>query len=171
MPTKTLARCHARDCFEMNWGFSRLFSWFPATVVLLIIGGAFPDAQAVAASVSPDSGNGSNQVFSAAFTDSNGYADIQWVQLMLATATNGGGNTYCLAHYDVSGNGLYLFGDGGSFIGPVAPGVPSNQLQNSFCAINTAVSSRSASGDLLTLNVAVVFKTAGARNTYLRLSD
>src|SRR5262245_26092922 len=55
-------------------------------------------------SVSPSSGSGSSQTFEAAFTDTKGYGDIQWVQLLLATAPNGGGNSYCLVHYDAVAN-------------------------------------------------------------------
>ena len=122
-------------------------------------------------SVSPNAGVGSNQTFSIVFTDTKGYADIQWVELLLATAPDGGGNTYCLVHYDAQGNAFYVYGDGGSFSLPASPGTWSNQLQNSFCALNAMTSFRSASGNTLTIGVSLVFKASGARNTYLRIHD
>jgi uncharacterized repeat protein (TIGR02543 family) len=114
------------------------------------------------------SGSGAVQTFSATYSSSGGYKDLQWVQILFATATNGGGTTFCFVHYDAQGQGLWLYGDGGFFVGPVTPGTPSNKLQNSLCAVNTSASSASGTGNTLTLNANLVFKAAAARNIYMR---
>jgi len=122
----------------------------------------------VAASVTPASGTGATQTFTGVYTTPKGYADLQWVQMLFAVATDGGGQAYCFVHYDVQGNSLWLYGDGGFFIGPVTPGTASNRLQNSFCALNTAGSTVIGAGNTLTLNANVTYKQGGARNIYMR---
>ena len=119
-------------------------------------------------SVTPASGTGATQTFSAVYSNPTGYADIQWIQMLFAVATDGGGQAYCFVHYDVQGNGFWLYGDGGFFVGPVAPGTLSNRLQNSLCALNTSGSSVTGTGTTLTVNANLVFKQAGARNIYMR---
>ena len=106
--------------------------------------------------------------FVGTYSAANGYQNLQWVQMLFAVAPDGGGQSYCLIHYDVQGNGLWLYGDGGFFIGPFTPGTLSNKLQNSFCALSTQASSVLGSGNTLTLHASVIFKTAGTRNIYLR---
>ena len=123
----------------------------------------------VAISVTPSSGSGSVQTFSATFGAANGYHDLQWVQMLIAVATDGGGQSFCFLHYDVNGNGLWLYSDvQGFFKGPIAPGTQSNLLQGSACALNTSASTVVGNGINLTLNANVVFKGAGARNVYMR---
>jgi uncharacterized repeat protein (TIGR01451 family) len=119
-------------------------------------------------SVTPGSGSGALQTFNATYMASKGYTDLLWVQLLFAAAPDGGGQTFCFVHYDVVGNAFWLYGDGGFFVGPIAPGTPSNVLQNSFCAVNTSGSSASGNAKTLAANVNVVFKAAGARNVYMR---
>jgi hypothetical protein len=125
-------------------------------------------AQTPAASLSTPSGSGAVQTFTGTYYDAKGYKDLQWVQMLFAVTPDGGGTTYCFVHYDVQGNGFWLYGDGGFFLGPIAPGTPSNLLQNSLCALNTSASTVTGSGATLTVNAAVVFKAAAARNIYLR---
>jgi hypothetical protein len=146
-----------------------------ATVTVMNPGGS-PSAGAgfliqsgpAAVSVTPNSGAGATQTFTGTYMAANGYHDLQWVQMLFAVAPDGGGQTYCFAHYDVQGNAFWLYGDGGFFVGPVMPGTPSNLLQNSLCALNTPASTVSGTGTTLTVNFAVVFKAAAARNIYMR---
>jgi len=125
-------------------------------------------APPTAVSVTPASGTGAAQTFSAVYTTPKGYADLQWVQMLFAVATDGGGQAFCFVHYDVPGNGFWLYGDRGFFIGPVTPGTATNRLQNSLCALNTAGSTVTGSGSTLTVNPNVTFKQGGARNLYMR---
>ena len=122
--------------------------------------------------VNPSSGTGATQTFIGTYSDLGGYHNLQWVQMLFAVATDGGGQSYCFVHYDVPGNGLWLYSDVvGFFVGPITPGTASNKLQGSLCAINTQASSVSSSGNTLTLNVNVVLKAAGVRNIYMRAQD
>ncbi len=127
-----------------------------------------PNTSVSTLGISPNTGNGNIQTFTAAYSAANGYQDLRWVQMLIAVATNGGGQAYCYVHYDVQGRGFWLYGDGGFFVGPISPGAPSNRLQNALCALNTSGSSATGDGLTLTLNANVVFKGAGARNIYLR---
>ncbi len=126
---------------------------------------------AMSLSVSPNSGSGARQQFAASFAALPAHPNLRWVQLLFAAAPNGGGQTYCFLHYDVPGNALWLYGDGGFFTGPVTPGASSNLLQNALCAINTSNSTVSGNGAALTLNAEVIFKAAEARNIYLRAQN
>jgi hypothetical protein len=72
-------------------------------------------------------------------------------------------------HYDVFGNGLWLYDSArGFFAGPIAPGTASNSLQDPVCAQSTLNSSAVISGTALTLNVSLIFKTNAVRNVYMR---
>jgi len=119
-------------------------------------------------SVSPSSGTGATQSFTGAYAAANGYHDLQWVQMLFAVASDGGGQSYCFVHYDVQGNGFWVYGDGGFFVGPITPGTASNRLQNSLCALNTLGSTVTGSGATLTINPSLIFKQSGARNIYMR---
>ena len=125
----------------------------------------------VATSLTPNSGSGATQTFTGVYTDGAGYTNLRWVQMLFAVATDGGGQSYCFVHYDVQGNGLWLYGDGGFFVGPVAPHAASNLLQNSLCALNTSGSTVTGSATTLTIQPNIVFKQAGARNIYMRTMD
>jgi hypothetical protein len=126
---------------------------------------------ATVVSVTPSSGSGATQSFSFTYQSNgaNGYQDIQFVQALFAVATDGGGQAYCLLHYDRNGNGLWLYSDIYAFFqGPVTPGTQSNLLQGALCALNTSGSSVTTSGNTLILNASVIFKQARAENVYLR---
>jgi len=126
-------------------------------------------APPVGGTVSPNSGSGSAQTFTGTLTAASGYQDLQFVQMLLAVATDGGGQPFCLVHYDVQANRFWLYSDVlGFFLGPIAPGTPSNLLQGSLCALNTSGSSVFGSGADLTINANVVFKQALALNLYVR---
>jgi len=121
-----------------------------------------------AVSVTPSDAIGFAGTLTTVYAAAKGYTDLRWVQLLIAVAPDGGGQTFCFVHYDVQGNAFWLYGDGGFFVGPVAPGAASNRLQNSDCALNTSASSVSGSGGTLTVNSSLIFKQAGTRNVYLR---
>lgn len=118
--------------------------------------------------MSPSSGAVSNQVFSATYSSSPGYAPLSWVQLDFASAATGAQDAFCFIHYDVLGNGLWFYSDSGYFVGPVAPGQPTGEFRNSICAVNTQATTVTWSGTNLTLSVRVLFKQAAARNAYTR---
>ncbi|QOY85752.1 RCC1 domain-containing protein [Paludibaculum fermentans] len=121
--------------------------------------------------VTPASGTGAGGLFQLSFRAAAGYTSLQWVQMLFAAAPDGGGLPYCFLHYDVQGKGLWLYGDGGFFEGPVAAGTSSNRLQNSFCAVDTQATSVAGGGANLTVHARVLFKQVATRKIYLRSQD
>lgn len=121
--------------------------------------------------ITPETGAGASPTFSAVYRSVNGFASFLWVQLLFAVGPDGGGQSFCFLHYDVVGNGLWLYGDGGFFVGPIAPGVSSQVLQNSLCAINTQSTTVAMNGANLTVSANIVFKSSTPRKAYLRLHD
>ncbi|QOY89884.1 hypothetical protein IRI77_07995 [Paludibaculum fermentans] len=118
--------------------------------------------------LSPTTGSGASASLTATYLAPLGYQNLSWVQLLLAAAPDGGGQPYCFIHFDVQGDAFWVYGDGGFFVGPVARAATSAQLQNSLCALNTKTSTVTGNGVALTLKADVVFKSAAARNIYLR---
>lgn len=135
----------------------------------------FVKAGAVSSTVGvfPASGSGSEVTLQATYEGSQGAQSLKWVQLLLATAPNGGGQPFCFVHYDVTGRMFWVYSDiDGFFHGPVSPGSPSTELQSSSCLMDSSLSlSPGSNGPRLTINAPLIFKTAGARNIYLRAMD
>jgi hypothetical protein len=118
-------------------------------------------------SLTPSSGVGVTQTFSAVVSDPAGLADLNQVQLLLnSSATRLGG---CNVNYQAAANTIFLYTDDGStFVGGVTPG-SATQVSNSQCTLNGAGSSISTSGNNLTLNVSLTFSGTfvGQKNTYV----
>ncbi|MGJ5813790.1 hypothetical protein [Paludibaculum fermentans] len=144
-----------------------------SNIVSIPVQGASGPMPPAAVSVSPATGSGYNQTFSAVYSDPNGVQDLAWGQILIAVAANGGGQPFCFVHYDRPGNGLWLYGDEGFFLGPITPGTVSAALKNSACAVNTSGVSFTPVGTNLTLNVPITFKPgfAGDKSVYLRAYD
>jgi hypothetical protein len=126
--------------------------------------GALPPA---AVSVTPASGTGSTQVFSFAFSDTYGYADIAYVNILFQTTITG--VNACWVQYTRASNIIDLVADSGSgYAGLAILGSPGT-LQNNQCAVDTAASSVSFSGNNMTLSAAITFKAgfSGAKNVYM----
>ncbi|HWQ57284.1 MAG TPA: SBBP repeat-containing protein [Bryobacteraceae bacterium] len=124
-----------------------------------------------AASASPSSGSGARQVFSAVFSDPDGYADIAWALILISPVLDGA--HACYVGYDRAANRLYLWDDAGTaLLGASAPG-SSTQIENSQCRLDAAASTVSSSGSTLTLNAAVTFTPAfrGDKTLYLYAVD
>jgi hypothetical protein len=121
-------------------------------------------------SVTPSSGSGSTQTFAFAYTDGAGATDIVSAQMDIsATLVSNGA---CFVYYARSGNQIYLASDTGVFQGPIPLGV-AGSLQNSQCTVDGGASSATASGNNLTVSLAVSFKPAysGAKNIYTKVTS
>ncbi len=139
----------------LSMGWQTLGTWTPGTA-----------APPSATSVSPSSGGGISQTFSFVFTDSSGYPDMAWQQIIInsgLTAAEG-----CYIYYSPSSNQIYLGNNSGSgTLGPQTVGT-SGTLQNSQCILNVGSSTATGSGNNLTLNLALTFESGftGAKNVW-----
>ena len=119
-------------------------------------------------SVAPNAASGSTQTFTFTFSDPNGYADLNVLDVLVSTYLDGTGACYfALAPSGATSGYLYLVDDAGD--GGYVSGTPmllpsSATLQNSQCAISGAGSSISANGNSLTLTLAITFKPGFAGN-------
>ncbi len=120
--------------------------------------------------VTPNSGGGASQTFGFQFSDASGVTDLTTVSALLnstPSAVNG-----CAVVYDRVANALSLLTDaGGPPAGTITPG--SGTQGNSQCVLNGAASSVSASGTVLTLNLAISFlpPMAGTTNVYVQSAN
>jgi hypothetical protein len=112
-----------------------------------------------AVSVTPSSGTASSQTFTFLLSDADGYADISGLQLLIGTQLAAANS--CYIYYNRPNDTLYLASDAGSWQTPVSLGA-SSTLQNSQCSLNSGSSSKSVSGNNLTLNLAITFKSGYA---------
>jgi uncharacterized repeat protein (TIGR02543 family) len=112
------------------------------------------------AGVSPAAGSGTTQTFTFSFTDPAGYSDLAVLDVLINNYLDG--ISACYMAYVPTGAAtgyLYLVADAGGGYVSGSPMLLSSggTLQNSQCTINTAGSSASASGNTLTLNLAITF--------------
>jgi hypothetical protein len=122
-------------------------------------------------SVTPNSGSGNNQTFSLAFTDPKGYSAIASVSAIVNGALSAAAS--CYIYYGRASNSIYLANDAGTaWLTPVVLG-QAGTLRNSQCTIDTGASSATASGNNLTLMLALTFQSAfkGAKSVYLEAYD
>lgn len=121
-------------------------------------------------SVTPNSGTGLSRTFSFVFSDANGAADILAAQLDInATLVSAHA---CFFYFSRQNSAIYLANDTGTWLSPLTIG-HAGTLQNSQCSLNTGASSVSASGDTLTLNLALTFKSTfvGSKNVYMEVQN
>ena len=131
---------------------------------------AGPTAPA-AVSVTPSSGSGASQTFALQYADGNGAGDITQTMVVINGVLTLGGA--CGGYYDVFNNILYINQDnGGAWVSPHALG-QAGTIENSQCIIDTGASSVLKSGNTLTLNLAVSFKTGfvGTKTVYMNVGD
>jgi streptogramin lyase len=142
-----------------NSGWQALGTWN--------VPGAAPAGPAVGA-VSPARSTSAGEIYTFTFTDANGFSDLFVLDILTNSFLNGPNGCYIAYVPTIATNGyLYLVDDAGD--GGYAPGSPvglssGSVLQNGQCSINTAASSASASGNTLTLNLALAFNPAFAGN-------
>ncbi|MFN7933200.1 MAG: DUF4091 domain-containing protein [Bryobacteraceae bacterium] len=120
--------------------------------------------------LTPSSGSGSTAALSSVISDSNGYADIAGVNLLINSSLQGSGG--CWLYVDIASRVLYLANDSGSSWSSAAIG-SSSVLQNSQCSISLNQVSVSGAGLSLTLNTPLMFKSTfrGQKSIYLRAAD
>jgi hypothetical protein len=118
-------------------------------------------------SLSPSTGSGSTQTFTAVYSDPDGLADLSDVVLLFNSSLKV--SNACAVVYIPETNQLYLDNDAGTGLtAGITPGSFAS-VSNSQCTLAGTGSSFSTSGDSLTLNVALTFSGTfvGLKNGYL----
>ena len=116
---------------------------------------------------------GTPQIFSAVYSDADGYGDLDTVCFEVnSTLSNAHGIYLC---YDMSASMIQMYNDDGTdFVGACTPGSPGT-LSNSQGALDCGGTSMSASGSNLTINweitPSVAFASATAKNIYMYAID
>ena len=122
-------------------------------------------------SLTPNSGTGISQTFSAVYSDPNGAADLATVRIVINTSLNSTNACYVL--YYPTTNLLYLENNGGTGVSAgVTPG-STTQVSNSQCTLMGAGSSYVTAGNNGTLTVALTFSGTflGLKNVYALASE
>jgi hypothetical protein len=148
-----------------NSGWQALGTWN--------VPGAAPVGPAVGG-VNPGRSTSMGQTYTFTFTDSNGYTDLNVLDILTNSFLDG--ISACYVAYVPTGattGYLYLVDDAGD--GGYAAGSPlllssGGTLQNSQCTINTTGSSASASGNTLNLNLNIAFNAGFAGNQVFYLA-
>src|ERR1035438_10086984 len=140
------------------------------TTASLTITGGSSSGPPAPVSVTPNTGSGSSGTFAFAFTDPNGATDISSTQMDVGATLSSTGA--CYFYYARGANGIYLATDAGAWQGPLTIG-SAGTLQNSQCSVNVGASSVSASGNTLTLSLALTFTAGftGAKNVYMEVQN
>jgi hypothetical protein len=126
-------------------------------------------------SIIPSSGAsqaGAAQTFTTAFSDSDGWQNIQYVYFLMNTSASAFTNCSYL-YYNQNTNLLYLRNDANTaWLGGYAPG-SANTIENSYAKLNCALTSVTGAGTAMTINWSLILKTsfAGAKSTYLYVKD
>ncbi|MEZ5402619.1 MAG: BACON domain-containing carbohydrate-binding protein [Bryobacteraceae bacterium] len=131
---------------------------------------SFPSVGAM----TPASGNTAAGTFSFTFSDPDGAADLNVINLLVNDFIDG--RNACYIAFVRSSGQLFLVNDAGDAGGPFAGGITipgSGSVSNSQCTINAAGSSVTQSGNTLTLNLAMSFTGGfgGNRIFYLAARD
>jgi hypothetical protein len=118
-------------------------------------------------SVTPPSGQGASQPFTFIYSDSSGYANLNWVNLDFQTSVTSA--DACYVQYLRASNTVLLANDSGTAWAGSAQLGSVGLLQNSQCSIDLAASSATGSGNNLTLTLMLSFKPAfaGLKNIYM----
>ena len=139
-----------------------------ADVFLVRLTGMTVQVPPTAVSVSPSSGSGLSQTFTFQFSHPGGSGMIAAAALLIA----GSDGQDCTLYYVFPTSTVQMFNDSDTvWSNPVRVG-SGNTLQNSRCSVNTAGTSISGSGTVLTLTVPVTFQQvfAGTRTLSVQLT-
>jgi hypothetical protein len=130
---------------------------------------ASPPAVTFSTVATPNSGSGMSQVFTFKVTDPNGYAKVTEIDTFFATLI--GGASTCRIQFDAP-NTIYLQNDAATGWSQATLG-RNTTLQNSECTVFARSSSVSGSGNVLTLKLAVSFKSsyAGLKSIFAFSAD
>jgi len=124
-------------------------------------------------SLSPSSGAGIAQTFTAVYSDAAGVGNFSTVRLLFSNHPGISGIGTCVLEYDIAGGGFYLWNNDHTVnAGPLIPG-SSSSLSNSQCTLSGSGSSATASGNTLTVKYALTFAGSfqDSKDTYLQANS
>lgn len=134
-------------------------------------------------SVSPNTGAGTTQTFTAVYSYEGGAANLKQAELLINTSTSAAAKDACYVRYRVAENKLYLkanIGNGASnelseelnWLGGYTPGT-SFVIQNSQCSLAVGSATRTISGNQLTLSLPLTFTPSfsGSKAIHLSVRD
>jgi hypothetical protein len=121
-------------------------------------------------SITPNSGTGISQTFSAVVRDGDGAATIAFAQLVIngtLSGTNG-----CFIHYDRASNTFFLLNNTGTAWSGL-PGGSAGQVSNSQCTLRGTGSGGTSVGSNLTITFNLEFAPAfsGLKKFYMQAVD
>jgi hypothetical protein len=154
----------AQDSAPSNSGWQALGVWnVPGSVVSgPAVGG-----------VSPGHSNLATQTYTFTFTDTNGFADLAVMNVLVNDAINGIGACYiAFVPSGPTAGAVYLVDDAGNAGGPFAGmSLPTaGSVQNNQCSIAGTGSSVSSAGNTLTLTLNMTFKPAFSGNKIIHMA-
>jgi hypothetical protein len=121
-------------------------------------------------SLSPNSGTGLSQTFTAVTKDGSGATNIPFVQLVMNAGLSGYNG--CFIHYDRASNVFFLLNNAGTgWFGLVAGSAAS--VSNGQCTLNGVGSGGIAAGSNLTVTYNLTFSAgfAGTKQIYMQAVD
>jgi hypothetical protein len=154
----------AGDAISENPAAGTVVSAGSAVNLVVSSGPAGPPA---VVSVSPSSGTGLTQTFTAVYSDPKGAADLSSVRMLFNTSLSGGSGCYLI--YYPGSNAFYLENNADSAtVGPLAPG-SSATISNSQCTLAGTGTSVSTSGNNMTVKFALTFSSTfdGSEKVYM----
>ncbi len=140
----------ARDTLQNNSG------WQPMGTYSV---GSTPAANPMVVSLTPNSGSGNSATLSITYRDATAGGNIQASQVLINSALDGANG--CYMGFDNASNVLYLLTNAGNdlLVPGIVPGGASGFTENSQCRVDAVGSSRTISGNTMTLTVKLTFKT------------
>lgn len=120
-----------------------------------------------AVSVSPTSGSGPTQTFTAIYSDPAGATALNRRLFLINSALNGAAACYV----QTDSSGVYLVNDAGSAL--LGPLTANGTLANSQCTLNGPGTGKINSGNTSTVTLSITFKAAfaGPKNIYMYADD
>ena len=130
-------------------------------------------------SISPSSGSGSMQTFTATYTDPNSEMNIQSLSLFIMNGVapdseSGWPANECVLNYTISSGVIQLVQDaGGAFLSNTAIAGTDQTVSNSKCTVLASLSSANISGNSVTVKFYVTFTASfrGAKQLYLSVKN
>ncbi|MBL8237560.1 MAG: hypothetical protein JNM66_09090 [Bryobacterales bacterium] len=121
-------------------------------------------------SLTPSSGSGVSQTFTAVLSDANGHSDIASALIILNSSVSG--SNACYLAFNRATNLFHLFRDSDGAWLPLSPGT-AGSVANANCTLSGAALTATGAGNSLTLLMPLSFSPSfvGPRNFYINAGD